>query len=199
MAISSLISTTNPQTPNNTSTSKSIKSIPYMLSRTIHTIMIDKNLKKLQPKELHTTLHQRGYPTTLMNKVLELAEKIPQRELRNPKKHNNEKTLAYIATYNKNNPELFTEIMKNLKEIENNDKIKEILDTAKIIKSQRQPKNVKRILTSFVFGENTTQGVTKCKSKQCKICDIIIEGKSFTFKNLETKLKLRLKKVSLHM
>ena len=38
--------------------------------------------------------------------------------------------------------------MENLEEIENKDKIKEMLDTAKIIKSQRQPKNLKRILTS---------------------------------------------------
>ena len=61
-----------------------------------------------------------------MNKGLESAEKIPQRELRNPKKHNNEKPQAYVATYNKNNPELFTEIMKNLEDHKNTDK--EILD-----------------------------------------------------------------------
>ena len=70
----------------------------------------------------------------------------------------------YIYIYNKNNPELFTEIMKNLKEIENKDKIKEILNTTKIIKSQRQLQNLKRILTSSTFGENTTQGVTKCNN-----------------------------------
>ena len=43
------------------------------------------------------TLLQRGYSATLINKGLELTEKIPQRELRNPKKHH-EKLLAYIAT-----------------------------------------------------------------------------------------------------
>ena len=47
-----------------------------------------------------------------------------QKELRNPKKHNKEKTLTYVASYNKNNPELFTEIMKNLEELKNKDKIK---------------------------------------------------------------------------
>ena len=86
---------------------------------------------------------------------VELAEKIPLRELRNPKQHNNEKPLAYVTTYNKNNPELFTEILKNLEEIENKDKIKEIKDTTKIIKSQRQPQNIKRILTSSIFGKKT--------------------------------------------
>ena len=69
-----------------------------------------------------------------MNKGLELAEKIQQSELRNPGKHNNENPLSYVATYNKNNPELFTEIMKNMEEIESKHKIKEILDKTKIIK-----------------------------------------------------------------
>ena len=124
-----------------------------MLACRIHIIIMDKNLKKTCLEELHINLHQRGYPTTLINKGLELAEKIPQRELRNPKKHNNEKPLAYITTYNKNNPELFIEIIKNLEELENKDKIKEILDKTKIMKSQRQPKNLKRILTSSTFGE----------------------------------------------
>ena len=60
----------------------------------------------------------------------------------------------------------------------------------KIIKNQRQPKNLKRILTPSTFGENTTQGVTKCKNKGCKICDTIIEGKSYVFQNPETKFKI---------
>ena len=47
--------------------------------------------------------------------------------------------------------------MKNL-ELKYKEKIKEILDTTKIIKNQRQPKNPKRILTSFTSGENIIQG-----------------------------------------
>ena len=117
-------------------------------------------------------------------------QKNTPKRIKEPKKHNNEKRLVYVATYNKNNPELFTEIMKNLEEIQNEDKIKEILDTTKIIKNQRQSKNLKRILTFSTFGENTTQEVTKCINKRCKICDIIIEGKSYTFKNPETKFKI---------
>ena len=89
----------------------------------------DKNLRKTHLKELKTNLNQRGYPTTVINKGF---EKVQQWELRNPKKHNKGKSLAYVATYNKNNPELFTEIIKNLEELENNDKIKEILDITKI-------------------------------------------------------------------
>ena len=122
---------------------------------------------------------------------MELAEK-----LRNRKKHNNEKHLAYDATYNKNNPEIFTEIMKNPEKIKDKDKNQEILDTTKIIKSQREPKNLKRILTSSPFGENTTQEVTKCNNERCKVCDIIIEVKFYTFKNIENKFKINKKKLS---
>ena len=58
--------------------------------------------------------------------------------------------------------------MKNLEERKNKDKIKEILDTRKIIKSQRQPKNTIRILTSYTLKENKTQGVIKSNDKRCK-------------------------------
>ena len=90
--------------------------------------------------------------------------------------------LVYVTTYNKNNPELFTNIILKTENFKNNDKIKEILDTT-IIKSQRLAKNLKRILTSSTFGENTTQGVIKCSNKRYKICNIIREGRSNTFKN----------------
>ena len=83
--------------------------------------------------------------------------------------------------------------MKNLEEHKNKDEIKEILDTTKIIKSHRQPKNLKRILTSSTFGEKTTQVFIKCTNKRCKIRDIIIEDKSYIFSNPETKLKINKK------
>ena len=57
----------------------------------------------------------------------------------------------------------------NLDKRKNKDKMKEILDTTKIMKSLRQPKHLKRILTSNIFRENTTEGVTKCNNKRCKI------------------------------
>ena len=51
-----------------------------------NTIITNKILRKTHLKELHTTLHQREYPTTLINERFELVEKIPQKELQNPKK-----------------------------------------------------------------------------------------------------------------
>ena len=44
---------------------------------------------------------------TLIKKVIRISIKIPIIELRNPKKPYNEKPLAYVATYSKNNLQPF--------------------------------------------------------------------------------------------
>ena len=80
-------------------------------------------------------------------------------------------------------PELFTEISKNLEQLKNDVRIKNILDVTKIIKNKRQPKNLKHTLTSSKFEEHTTDGVSKCKHKICGVCDIIIEKNSIPSKN----------------
>ena len=64
------------------------------------------------------------------------------------------------------------------------------LTQQKSLKAKDNTKNLKRLLASSTFGENATQGVTKCINKGCKIWDIIIEGKSYSFKNPETKFKI---------
>ena len=119
-----------------------LKSIPYILARRICTIVTNKKLRKFRLKELYINLHLWGYPKNLINKGIEIAEKIPLQELRSHKKYNNEKLLTYVKTWNKNNPELLKNIIKNLEELKHNDKIKEILDTNQIIESHPQPKNL---------------------------------------------------------
>ena len=111
---------------------------------------------------------------------------MPQRELRNPKKHNNEKPLAYVATYNKNDPELFTEIMKNLEELKNNDKIKEI---QKSLKARDNPKILKEY-SPLLHSEKTQYKESTNAIINYAKYDIIIKGKSYTFKNPKTKLKI---------
>ena len=67
------------------STKNCIKSIPYTLARRIHTIIIDKDLKKNTPQRTTHNSTPERIPKSLINKGLELAEKIPLRELSNPK------------------------------------------------------------------------------------------------------------------
>ena len=58
-----------------------LKSISYTLAGRICTIIINKKLRKFRPKQ-HINLHQRGYPKTFINKGIDIAEKIPLKELR---------------------------------------------------------------------------------------------------------------------
>ena len=47
------------------------------------------------------------------------------------------------------------------------------------------------ILTSAYFGNSNTQGVTKCGKTRCTICHILIEGKTFHFKNCNTPFEVK--------
>ena len=53
----------------------------YILARRIYTIITYKKLGKFHPKDLYISLHQGGYPKTLINKGIDIAEKIPLKEL----------------------------------------------------------------------------------------------------------------------
>ena len=53
-------------------------------------------------------------------------------------------------------------------------------------KSLKPNDNQKHTLTSSKLGEHTTHRISKGKNKRCGVCNIIIEGKSFTFENPKT-------------
>ena len=67
--------------------------------------------------------------------------------------------------------------------------MKTILDHTNFIISKRQPKSLKHYLTKAEFtseepsSQHETQTVTKCQEARCGTCEIIIPGKTITFKN----------------
>lgn len=168
-----------------------LKSIPYSLARRICTIVTDEHLQTTRLKELQTNLIMRKYPLQLINKGIELAQNIPIEHLRTSKKQNKNQLLAYVSTHNINNPELFTEITKNLTILNQNNKLKNFLKNTKIIKSKRQPNNLKKMLTSSKLNKPNIQGVTKCNKQKCGVCDIILEGKTYTFTNPHRTFKIK--------
>ena len=105
----------------------------------------------------------------LPTELIRLGIWITLKELQTPKRHSNKKPLAYVLTYYKNNPELFIEITKNLEQLKNNDRIKNILDTTKIFKKTKK--------------KHTMYGISECKNKRCEVCNITREWKSYTIKN----------------
>ena len=158
-------------------------SIPLILARRICTIVTDANLKEKRLNELRETLRQRGYPLPLINQGIALAEKIPLKELRSVKEKQDTTPLTFVSTFNRRNPQIFPEINQHLNSLDESSNIKKLLNQGKLIKSQRQPRNLKRILTVAKFGTQEHQGVRKCEKPRCGICPILIEGNSYTFPN----------------
>lgn len=165
---------------------KCLQSIPYTLARRICTIVSDNNVKMIRLKELHATLLQRGYPYKLINQGFKLALEIPIQQLRDTKKKNKDNPIAFVCTYNKCNPNIFPIIKQNLDLLKDN----EILKTTRIIKSNRQPRNLKQILTSAYFGNQCIEGVKKCGKTRCELCPLLLEGKTFIFENHNTPFKI---------
>ena len=61
------------------------------------------------------------------------------------------------------------------------DKLNDNLNKTKVIKSKRQPNNLKQILTHAKFSQTNNDEnyeVKRCNDRRCKVCEILIEGKS---------------------
>ena len=77
-------------------------------------------------------------------------------------------------------------ILKGNMYILSNDQImREALAESKIIKSKRQPPNLKKLLTKAKFEEQrsrTKYRVFKCNRANCALCGYLAEGNSYDFK-----------------
>ena len=64
--------------------------------------------------------------------------------------------------------------------------MKEIMNSKKFLKSERQLPNLKRILCKAWFSKQQSFTVTKCKRGNCGLCKHLFEGGQFKFKNGKT-------------
>ena len=81
-------------------------------------------------------MNSENKPTTLINKGFELAEKNATKRITEPEKAQQRETPSIRCNLQQKQPRTIHRNDKNLK-LKNKDKIKEILDIRKIIKSQR--------------------------------------------------------------
>ena len=102
--------------------------------------------------------------------------------LRTVKEKSEEKIIPYVSTHNPQDPEMFKVILDNVPILKEDDKMRNILTKYKLIKSKRQPYNLKRLLTKAKFTSNNTPKVTKCNKPTCGLCIHLLEGHSFTFR-----------------
>ena len=135
-----------------------------------------------------------GLMDNLIKNGISRAKQERQKISQEPSKTDQRNLIPFVTTYNPRNPDVFPVIQTNLPILGKDKMMGDILANAKIIKSNRQPKNLKQILTKAKFEDDTRDEapkVLKCKNTKCGIWENIIEGESFTFKNGPT-FKVRL-------
>jgi hypothetical protein len=175
----------------NSSHERHIKiNLPYSLARRICTIIKDNELRINRLEELMQSLLQRGYPDKLIRDGISKALELDIAELRTPKmKSNDNNVIAFVTTHNPNNAEIFPTIHNNLAMLKQDQRLCHMLDKTKLIKSKRQPKNLKHILTNARYNNSQTSTenctVSKCKDKRCGTCPHLMEGSNFIFDNGE--------------
>ena len=161
-------------------------SIPYNLARPICTIASDQCQREKRLSELRISLQKRSYPDTVISAGIKKVKSIPRDSLLSICTHtrNEEEVLPYVSTFNPNNTEMFGIFKNNMHILTNDQTMRETLSTSKIIKSKRQPPNLKRLITKAKFTEQkikTSNKVFKCNRPNCALCECIEEGNCYNF------------------
>ena len=86
--------------------------------------------------------------TSIIKQGFQKALSIPQQDLRKPKKPSNQNILPFIATFNPNNPDIYSTIKSSVNYLKNNNVSG--FDTVNLLQSKRQPLN---LLTEAEYGE----------------------------------------------
>lgn len=160
-------------------------SIPYNLARRICTIVSDKKIQKQRLSELRISLLKRNYPDTVISEGIRQATSIPRNLLLIPSEKKVEEVIPYVSTFNPNNTEMFGILRNSMHILTNDQTMREALSNSKLIKSKRQPPNIKKILTKAKFEEQQSKNshnVFKCKRPNCALCEYLEEGESYNFK-----------------
>ena len=159
-------------------------SIPFSLARRLRTIISNEDTFDIRAQELEEYLIKQKYPKTLIQAGIQKAKSLHRTNLLNEiNPRNNQDAIAYVSTYNPRNPEIFGELRRDIDILKRDSQMKSVLKNYKIIKSKRQPPNLKRLLTKAKFEEmSSTPKVYRCNRPNCGLCKYLIKGDRFTFK-----------------
>lgn len=95
-----------------------------------------------------------------------------------------ENLLPHISTHNPRNHEAFNNIHYNIPFLQNAQRMLKLFNSNKVIKSKRQPKLLKQMLTRATFQtENDQPNVQKCDRQNCEPCLYLSDGTQFFFKS----------------
>nr|XP_034325343.1 uncharacterized protein LOC117689218 [Crassostrea gigas] len=160
------------------------RNIPYNLSRRICTIVSEEKTKDQRLMELKMYLGAQNYPEKLIDSAIEEAKKIPQNILRTTRKKEKDPFLIpFVTTYNPKHFNIFQEAKKNFSIIERDQELQQLIKQSDLLHSQRQPPNLKKILTRAKFHSTPEKYVvSKCGDSRCGTCPYLKTGDSISFK-----------------
>ena len=126
--------------------------IPYNLARRICMIIDNQEIRKRRLHDLKQILLTKQYPAEIINFAINKALTQTPEELRRVREQPNENNLlCLVTTYNPNNPQEFQLVRITLPILNQNSSLKSIMSKTTVIHSQRQPRNLKRLLRSSYF------------------------------------------------
>ena len=158
--------------------------IPYNLARRICMIVGNQDIRKRRLHDLKQILLRKQYPAEIIDYGVNKALTQTTEELRRVReKATEDNLLCLVTTYNPNNPQVFQLVRKTLPMLNHNSSLKSIMSKTKVIHSQRQPRNLKRMLTNSYFSsqKDTDPEVKSCGTKRCGTCPYLKQGREFTF------------------
>ena len=162
------------------------RALPYNLARRICTIVSNPNIRNDRLQALSLSLKKCNYHSGLIDDGISKALSFDRNNLLNPVKRNineSKNTIVHVSTYNPNYCSKSGIINGMFSELKENKLTKNIFVNNTILLSKRQPPNLKGLLTQAKFSDLKKQGVNRCGSPRCKLCEIIIEGEAYNFKN----------------
>lgn len=168
--------------------------IPKTLARIICTIVQDPDRKLQRLSELKTWLLKAGYPCGLINKGFSQILQIDQLSLRTKTVKDQEKILPFVQTHNPKNPQVYKYLLSAFNFLTSSEKYSNLFKDTRLIKSERQPKNLGRLLQkSFFSSEKPVWGVTRCHKSNCGTCSYLKEVDHFMFHRVKIDFKIRVK------
>ena len=166
--------------------------IPKTLARIICTIVEDPARKLFRLNELETWLLKAGYPAHLINNGLKSVMEIDQLSLRTKTMQKESNILPFVQTHNPRNPQVYEFLVKAIDFLRSSEKYYNLFKGVKLIKSERQPKNLGRLLQSSSFSKNVQKwGVKKCNQKTCGTCPYILEKDTVYFDSVRNNFKIK--------
>ena len=151
--------------------------IPYALAKRIIVFVTNPEKMEFRLSQLKSWLKQSGYPEKIIEKGIHNA----RLQGPSPKPKNSKNTIPFVTTHMSNyDAKSMTNTIRTLISATKSDRLREIFNEVEIVVGNKQPQNLRGLLTKAKFGDryqnpkNLLQpGIfAECTDPRCKICSL---------------------------